>query len=1666
MRDNRYRLFLYKPAAAAYVVDNANYRAEFIGELKADNVSVEIRLQEISTLSFDLPENILGTFNTRLNEVLEGYIVELWYGDLTGALGADQFPANGDRIRFTIVNSRLEYQNGVKKFCYDANSIEHVLEFKQLLKWPGIKIKDFYRKISYDAAENEFTEVAATGQTIPSHPYQIQTSTNTRETKYITIATTTAGSNPPSPFDIFIYQYRRNDTDTVNSENSVIEYTGTSGVNNEFFKPGFYVPTLDGNGKVTALSISLPDDLDEFDAADTNFEIFVYDNPASRHFAIGVNTDEEIGASDMYLDLAQDAEDGDAAEYGNYAFTTQEVYSINGLKLEHILLGTQESRTGGSIDNTKLTTDGVLYDTGFTIGTIQADIAAKYRSNIELNNITKYEAIKTLAESFDCIAVFNTIENTISFYPDKNEEVFTNRGLIITKDNYLKNINNSIDAKKIITKAYGAGKDNIGLELITPNGGSAWEDYSYFLDTYYVEYDRDNLLTIQSDETTGIVYGSFPTGTTSRWMDSTQALNIAKWQYARDYFHDVMLGLYNPTGDPDIGSHSRYYNLYNLRSEAINEFVKEETKYFEFKAQEYRYKYLYEYYVKLNKSGGNAESEAYEDDYEIKYNDAVSVSTEALAALDRLHYEIYNTKFDGTIDDTTFATQKANSFATKILEVQGFLDKSNWSINTTKIKAFEKDAIMSDSKLDNELDLLNAVQEFVKENCRPIVTIDVDVVDILGSEQSSTDWDKIKIGDVVNIYYPDFNIDTTAQLREISIDFQSNALKFVISTYRQYGRLPLQYIAREVRRAYDVETNQTKFKHDENKVANARAFVANKKLERIGFAAEQSPIKLGAKGSDGSTSTEISGEGFVSKVIGVNPVLETFTYSTGKTLQVADGTTLAKNTISETLTSEVEVSGDNGFVIRSINSGTVTTQAYIDPDGNAVFGPLYINNLNSSTQAYTIANGGLTADPSNDDLVVPYGPDQAIYTLAKGVYVDNLTFTIANYTPDVLLTISIYNGATKIKYVPVAITGNGTITVNNINSFVTKIQFDLAAVGGSATITTSSISANYYLPTVQLNDLTISSKGQVSTNEALFGQDTKDKILIKSDESASVTNPAQIILTTPTTALTADTTIRFPSLSGTIALVDAAQTWTGNQTFSNNVIVTGNFTVNGTTTTLNSTTLTIDDKNIVLGSVASPSDSTADGGGITLKGTTDKTINWIDSTDSWTSSEIFSAPNFVSTVATGTQPYATTSTTLNTNLNADLLDGNHAAAFSLSGHTHDDRYYTETETDNLLNAKANLSGATFTGTLGVSQIDMGATGVINFNQTAGTVSKIVGFNNGIDFYSDDPIRFMESDGSVAAVTMSLNAGTVTATRFISTQTTGTAPFTVASTTLVTNLNADKLDGNDASAFSLDGHTHALNDLSDVSGTPSNGQVLKYSTIAGGWIPQDDNNTPDTNTYVTSAAFNTGTGVLTLTRNDAATVTVDLDGKYAEASTALTTSTSFGGDVSGTYNAIAVDDDSHYHSMSTLRVPNFYRLVYSTTTTMSDPGISIFRFNNATISSATQMVIDDIDYDTRPIDIFVPEFTSGILVIYGTDSGNNDWDYDEIAKFYVNSVTDNAGYTTLNISHIDSSASAISNNDICLIQFIELPKSTSKIAGGIKSRLDGTTLYLRNDGSDA
>jgi len=82
------------------------------------------------------------------------------------------------------------------------------------------------------------------------------------------------------------------------------------------------------------------------------------------------------------------------------------------------------------------------------------------------------------------------------------------------------------------------------------------------------------------------------------------------------------------------------------------------------------------------------------------------------------------------------------------------------------------------------------------------------------------------------------------------------------------------------------------------------------------------------------------------------------------------------------------------------------------------------------------------------------------------------------------------------------------------------------------------------------------------------------------------------------------------TVSGGGTLTTTGAVSTGALT-ADSLVVTNNLTVNGTTTTVNSTTLTVDDKNIELGSVATPTDDTANGGGITIKGATDKEFKWV-----------------------------------------------------------------------------------------------------------------------------------------------------------------------------------------------------------------------------------------------------------------------------------------------------------------------------------------------------------------------------------------------------------------------------------------------------------------------
>jgi hypothetical protein len=116
-------------------------------------------------------------------------------------------------------------------------------------------------------------------------------------------------------------------------------------------------------------------------------------------------------------------------------------------------------------------------------------------------------------------------------------------------------------------------------------------------------------------------------------------------------------------------------------------------------------------------------------------------------------------------------------------------------------------------------------------------------------------------------------------------------------------------------------------------------------------------------------------------------------------------------------------------------------------------------------------------------------------------------------------------------------------------------------------------------------------------------------------------------------------------------------TVSNNATVGGALTVTGNFTVNGTTTTIDTVNLVVEDKNIGIGTTTSPSNTTADGGGITIFGGSDgdKTLTWNSNSDAFAFSNSVDIKGAVETVSTAST-YAISGST-NVILECDAQNG-------------------------------------------------------------------------------------------------------------------------------------------------------------------------------------------------------------------------------------------------------------------------------------------------------------------------------------------------------------------------------------------------------------------------
>ena len=204
------------------------------------------------------------------------------------------------------------------------------------------------------------------------------------------------------------------------------------------------------------------------------------------------------------------------------------------------------------------------------------------------------------------------------------------------------------------------------------------------------------------------------------------------------------------------------------------------------------------------------------------------------------------------------------------------------------------------------------------------------------------------------------------------------------------------------------------------------------------------------------------------------------------------------------------------------------------------------------------------------------------------------------------------------------------------------------------------------------------------------------------------------------------------------------------------------------------------------------------------------------------------AETLKSDVATGTAPLVVASTTQVTNLNADTLDGFHYTSFvKASGATA---------------LTANWDAGPYEIRAETLESDV-ATGTAPF--TIASTTKVINLNaDTLDGLHD--VSFVKAAGTVA-LTGNWDAGSfqIQAETFKSDVTTGTAPLVVASTTVVSNLNADLVDGKNEADFAPvakgvtngDSHDHTGGDGAAIPSTSTTftatSKILGRKTTAGG-----------------------------------------------------------------------------------------------------------------------------------------------------------------------------------------------------------------------------------------
>ena len=454
----------------------------------------------------------------------------------------------------------------------------------------------------------------------------------------------------------------------------------------------------------------------------------------------------------------------------------------------------------------------LLADTLWNIGYIDPDFQLTNRS-FSFDGQSVLDAIYSVAETYNAIVRFDTNKRTVDLI---KPELFGNKlGLTLSYSKYVKTMNITSDTNNMVTRLKAFGQDDMGIQNVNPTGQNYIEDFSYFI----YPFNRDkNRNVIQS----------------SYYM--SDSLCHALLDYAE--LLKSKKGLY----DSYLKERQGYEKQLNSLNVELDSLLKDQSVLTEIQLSQQFDKQMY--FEKYQHSGNTSKSFTLTKSFGYAVMAKVETASNVIVSLDGSQRNVISNQWtvlgkvkdaDSTVvsfsggnssvivqvayispdeynnsDNNAALISKYNydnmdnririkreeilSVENQIKNVKSRINdlqdvtsysKNFTNENLTELNRYVIEREFSDSKYIDEQDLYDATLNKFKELQVPQLTLDIDIVNFLEIVEAQYDWNKLNLGDFVNIKYEPTGVNATARITEISYNYETGEINLTVSNVKK-----------------------------------------------------------------------------------------------------------------------------------------------------------------------------------------------------------------------------------------------------------------------------------------------------------------------------------------------------------------------------------------------------------------------------------------------------------------------------------------------------------------------------------------------------------------------------------------------------------------------------------------------------------------------------------------------------------------------------------------------------------------------------------------------------------------------------------------------------------------------------------------------------------------